>query len=164
MENPKQKWNFENPEIFENFEIWKFRSVEKIFLKKFFDNFFHFHKLCEHRFLTSYWTPSNSFWSQRTSYLNLQTFILNPGKSVHLLSNPSLNSFRSSVGFEKNLDVVDIVDLDLGRFFFDWPLICFLTSVNIWSLIINRLHGFSDSPKVVTKMYLIMRTSFRTGL
>ena len=83
--------------VFENFEIRKCRS--KIFLS--FFNFCYFRKLCERSFQTSYWTPSNSFWSQRTRYLNRQTSILNPGKSAHLLGNISLISLRSWWNFPK---------------------------------------------------------------
>ena len=45
---------------------------KNIFRETFFSKLFYFRKLHEHSFLTSYWTPPNSFWSLRTSYLYLR--------------------------------------------------------------------------------------------
>ena len=44
-----------------------FCSLEKYFSKTFFETFFCFRKLHGYSYLTSCWTPSNSYWSLRTS-------------------------------------------------------------------------------------------------
>ena len=67
--------------FFEKFEISKFSSFEKIFSEKLFSkHFFYFRKLRTYSYLTSCWTPSNSFWSLRTSYLNPRDPIFYQGK------------------------------------------------------------------------------------
>ena len=53
---------------------------KNIFQKSFFDLIFYFRKLRERSFLTSCWTPPNSFRSLRTSYLNPRDPIFYQGK------------------------------------------------------------------------------------
>ena len=55
-----KKWKF--------FEI--FARSKNIFRKRFSKLFFCFRKLHGYSYLTSCWTPSNSFWSLRTSNLH----------------------------------------------------------------------------------------------
>ena len=53
---------------FRNFLDFKILIGRKIFFEQvFFRNFFYFRKLHGYSYLTSYWTPSNSFWSQSYS-------------------------------------------------------------------------------------------------
>ena len=102
-------WNFiffaQNP-TFQNFTIFERKKEEKknerkffITRKIFFANFFfqqvfHFRKLHKHSFLTSYRTPPNSFWSPRTSYLNLRVRIFYQRKSDEFLGQPWADRYK----------------------------------------------------------------------
>ena len=97
-------------------KIFRFLKIlvrRKIFFKKkrkkFFDNFFHFCKLHEHSFLTSYWTPPNSFWSPRTSYLNLRALIFYQGKPGEFIGLPWAGRYKPVSGpsnFHQNREVL----------------------------------------------------------
>ena len=68
------------------FEISIFFIARKIFFEKVFSKlFFCFRKLHGYSYLTSCWTPSNSFWSLRTSNLHFgqKNTIYTLGKKNH---------------------------------------------------------------------------------
>ena len=69
-----------------------FRESKNIFPKTFFPTFFNFRKIHQYSFPISYWRPSNSFWSRRTSDLNSQT---SPTRKIPL-PHPNFATTKSS--------------------------------------------------------------------